>query len=92
MKAHEICETAAGLVSGDRKAKHGDMVGTHANIARLWSAYLEVPIEAGDVALMMVLLKVARTMGGEHNPDDYIDMAGYAGCAGEISETGQPED
>lgn len=44
-------------------------------------------ITADQVALMMVLLKVARTKTGGLNIDDYVDMAGYAGVAGEIIGT-----
>ena len=35
---------------------------------------------------MMVLLKVARTKTGAHNPDDYIDMTGYAAIAAELAD------
>ena len=33
----------------------------------------------------MVLLKVARTKTGSLNRDDFVDMVGYAGLAGEIA-------
>ncbi|MBL8582813.1 MAG: hypothetical protein JNL61_11380 [Rhizobiaceae bacterium] len=84
MNAAEICRQAADLVSGDRKDTHGDTTRNHQNIARLWSAYLDVPVTPDQVAMMMVLLKVARTKSGAFNIDDFRDMAGYAGCAGEI--------
>ncbi len=94
--AAAICRTAHELVGGDRARTHGDKVENHANIARLWNAYLvnkhpsappHVPvIEPRDVALMMALLKVARTQHGAFNLDDYIDLAGYAGVAGEIAQ------
>ena len=97
-KADQFCKRAAELVAGDRERTHGAKLPNHQNIADLWNAYLGVaergdeyrlldPITARDVALMMVLLKVARTKIGEHNPDNYVDMAGYAGVAGEICET-----
>jgi Domain of unknown function (DUF6378) len=38
-----------------------------------------------DVALMMMLLKVARTAGGTFNLDNYIDAAGYAGIPAELA-------
>lgn len=89
-KAAEVCEQAARLVSGDRAKAHGDMIETHSNIAQLWNVYLKgQPISAKDVAVMMALLKIARTMNGDHNPDDYVDLAGYAGCAGEIAEASE---
>jgi hypothetical protein len=72
------------LVTSDRAATHGDVVTNHQNIARLWSAYLHREITADEVAIMMVLLKVARTQLGALNRDDYVDMAGYAAVAGEI--------
>jgi hypothetical protein len=90
MDASDICSKAASLVGGDRAATHGDKVTNHENIARLWNAYLgnegiECVLNAKNVAVMMILLKVARTSAGAHNMDDYIDAAGYAGCAGEIA-------
>lgn len=92
MKAKEICERASGLVSGDRAAQHGDKIVNHWNIAHMWNAYLfqcrdqpESDLTALDVAHMMALLKIARTQAGSFNADDYIDLAGYAGVAGEIA-------
>lgn len=95
MRAHEIASKAADLVGGDRARTHGSKVENHANIAALWSGYLGNKARAGrfaaeitalDVANMMELLKVARRQAGAHNPDDYIDGAGYAAVAGEIAE------
>jgi len=34
---------------------------------------------------MMSLLKIARIATGESNMDSFIDLAGYAVCAGEVS-------
>ena len=85
LKAVDICQEAASLVGGDRQRTHGDKTQNHLNIATLWTAYLGVPITAQQAAVMMVLLKVARTKLGALNRDDYVDMAGYAGVAGEIA-------
>lgn len=41
-------------------------------------------ITAKDVAAMMGLLKVARIATGS-SPDSFVDLAGYAACAGEIA-------
>ena len=41
MNTTDILKKTEKLVSGDRGAKHGDMVATHENIARLWSSYLQ---------------------------------------------------
>ena len=39
---------------------------------------------AKDVAMMLALLKVARIKTGVKG-DSYVDLAGYAACAGEIA-------
>lgn len=41
-------------------------------------------ISAKDVAVMMSLLKIARIATGS-SPDSFVDLAGYAACAGEIA-------
>jgi hypothetical protein len=94
VSAGSIINRAAELVGGDRQRTHGDKLPNHENIARLWNAYLlnkknytvGLPLSALDVAHMMALLKIARTQLGEFNPDNYVDLAGYAGVAGEIAE------
>lgn len=93
MKAHEIAQKAASLVSGDRNETHGDARQNCQNIARLWTAYLQAKFRNGrvlnlngeDVSHLMNLLKIARTMSGTHNPDDHIDAVGYAAIAGELA-------
>jgi hypothetical protein len=84
MTAASTLDTASSLVGGNRAASHGDMTANHQNIASLWEAYLNVKITPHDVALMMCLLKIARTKSGKTNPDDYVDLAGYAGIAAQI--------
>ena len=80
----EFLSEATRLVGKDREEDYGDKVHNHCNIARLWSAYLDTKIEAHDVAVMMVLLKIARTKLGKISTDTYIDMAAYGAIAGEI--------
>jgi hypothetical protein len=50
-------------------------------IAARWTltlrAKLDVSIEARDVALMMIDLKVERAIAGKHQ-DNWVDCAGYA--------------
>lgn len=91
MNAKETLETAASLVGGDRARTHGDKTDNHRRIALLWQGYLDArrnpsaPLTPLDAAHMMALLKIARTQTGSDNPDDYIDLAGYAGVAAEIA-------
>ena len=56
----EYLETAIKLITGPRANDYGDKVINHGNIAKLWSAYLDVPITGHDVAICMTLLKIAR--------------------------------
>lgn len=60
----------------------------------MWNAYLAIrndpgaPLTAQDAAIMMSLLKIARTQYAAHNRDDYLDGAAYIAIAGEIAEQG----
>jgi hypothetical protein len=92
MKASEIASRAAQLVSGDRNASHGDMVACHSAIAAVWNGILEAagkapdsPLDAHDVASRMEGMKIARRYHGAFNIDDYVDSAGYAAVAGQIT-------
>jgi|TARA_R110001583_G_scaffold71666_1_gene201631 hypothetical protein len=80
----EFLQEATKLSSEQRQKDYGDKVNNHKNIARLWSAYLDTKIKAHDVAVMMVLLKIARTKLGAVSKDTYIDMSAYGAIAGEI--------
>jgi hypothetical protein len=85
MKTREYLDTAARIVTGQRQHDYGDKYQNHENIARLWSAYLDYNISAHDVAICMMLVKVAR-LKHRTTEDCYIDMAGYAAIAGEIND------
>ena len=80
----EILKEANELIAGERHKDYGDKVENHNNIAKLWSAYLDSKIETHDVAIMMVLLKIARTKLGDVSKDTYVDMSAYGAIAGEI--------
>ena len=74
----------AMTITNDRNKTHGDRVVNHGNISQLWSWYLKKEVTAYDVAMMMALLKMARTKLGEVSKDTYIDMSAYSAIAGEI--------
>ena len=84
MKTKEFLINATKLAEGDRQQDYGDKTLNHSNIAKLWSAYLDMTITTHDVAVMMCLLKIARTKLGKVSKDTYIDMAAYSAIAGEI--------
>ena len=57
MKSNQFLNQASVLVQGQREKDYGDKVENHSNIAKLWSAYLDIPVTAHDVAILMSLLK-----------------------------------
>jgi hypothetical protein len=70
---------------------HGDTEPSFRMIAELWSVYVfhtntvrpEITVSPHDVAQMMVLLKVARSVYG-HSADNYVDEGGYAALASQF--------
>lgn len=88
MKRAEILEAAR--VCGEREQDYGTPEDSFALIGKLWAAYMGVPFTPKDVAMLMALLKVARIKAGD-KADSFVDLAGYAACAGEIA-TGGKED
>ena len=80
----QILTEANKIVNGARNEAYGTPEDNFKKIASYWSSYLGKEVSAHDVAIMMILLKVARTQSGTGSMDNYIDIAGYAACAGEI--------
>nr|DAE79403.1 MAG TPA: zinc-ribbon family protein [Caudoviricetes sp.] len=82
-----ILDAAEKCVCQDRQDTHGRPEDSFGAIADLWTAYLDAgrEITPVDVAQMMILLKVGRAKGNPAHADNWIDMAGYAACAGEIA-------
>lgn len=64
------------IVCKDRNLMYGEPEDNFQKIAEFWSTYRGVAFTSQDVAMMMILLKVARG----HQQDTYIDIAGYAVC------------
>ena len=88
MTRAEVLEKAALIVNGDRDKQYGNPEDNFSQIAELWCAYLGVPdlVGAEDVAIMMMLMKVARLGASEYQSEDsWIDIAGYAACGAEIA-------
>lgn len=84
-KREEILTLANKAVNGERQETYGSPEDSFDRIAHLWSAYLRTALTRLDVAKMMILFKLART-GERAYLDNWIDIAGYAACAGEIED------
>lgn len=96
MKRADVLEAARVCVCGEREQDYGSPEDNFKTIGLLWGVYLRAAhpelkkviginqISAKDVAVMMGLLKIARIATGS-SADSFVDLAGYAACAGEIS-------
>ena len=78
----DVLEKAKACVSGDRDKQYGKPEDSFYRIALMWSAYLRTNVTAKDVALMMILFKVAREEYKD-KLDNWIDICGYAACGAE---------
>lgn len=89
------CKEAMRLVYGDRGADYGHPSVEHKRIADYWSVYIADARGLGDslteqdVAMMMILLKIAR-QGHKFKLDNVIDIAGYAECAHRMADRSLP--
>lgn len=82
MKAGDFLTEAKAIIQ-DRGMDYGHPTDNMQRTARLWSAYLEVPIMDYQVANCMALVKLARSMESG-KVDTYIDFAAYAAIAGTL--------
>lgn len=94
MRTDTVLDAAKDLIFGDREKDYGPPQKNFKDVANLWSAYLttinRTQITPADVAMMMVLLKMARcakqAMPVRDSKDSVIDMAGYVGCLQRLEE------
>ncbi len=70
-------DLAKEAVHGDRRLDYGTPEQNHTRTAALWSAYLGVPVNAGDVCMLNILQKVSRERHAR-KMDNLTDIAGYA--------------
>lgn len=94
-----ILDAAKRCVCGDREQDYGSPENNFRTIASMWNSYLygaglienhDPTVWKGiipkDVAAMLALLKIARIASGHAKADNWIDLAGYAACGGELEE------
>lgn len=93
MTREEILAAAKQCVCGDRDQDYGSPETSFNTIAALWEPYIRekcvrpdaaVCITGADVGAMMALFKIARIATGHGKADNWIDLAGYAACGGEL--------
>lgn len=90
MKRDDCLRAASDAVSR-RPRQYGPPEQNFERIAALWRAHLSnkygraCHLDNSDVALMMVLLKVARLEADDTHADSWIDIAGYAATGAEVA-------
>jgi hypothetical protein len=82
MKAGDFLTEAKATIQ-DRGFDYGHPTDNMQRTARLWAAYLEMPIEDYQVAMCLALVKVARSMETA-KVDNYIDGSAYFAISGEL--------
>jgi hypothetical protein len=84
----EILRLAREAVN-DRGHQYGKPEDHFGRIATLWNGWMKIrkdgPITAVDVSVMLLLMKVGRIAGNGKHVDNFVDVAGYASCAGELA-------
>ena len=85
MKRQEILDTAKQVVTKDRAATHGDAESSFTEIGKIWAIRLGVTISPEQVAIMLTDLKTVRAWHNPTHADNWVDLAGYAACGGEIA-------
>lgn len=78
-----VLEEAAKCVTGPRRRDYGTPDENFSLIASLWSVQLKHEVTPMQVALCLILLKVARQSNSPKR-DNLVDIAGYAQCASEL--------
>ena len=97
-KATSILTSAHEEVS-TKADQHGDTEASFTMIAEMWSVYIKnvaiirgwTEVGASDVAQMMAILKIVRSVYG-HGDDNYIDAAGYTSLASMLKPKAESND
>jgi hypothetical protein len=85
----ETLRLAIAAVS-DRGSRYGEPEDNFGRIAMLWNGWMKIrkggELGGLDVAVMLALMKCGRIVGnGKGHIDNFVDVAGYASCAGELA-------
>jgi hypothetical protein len=89
-----LLEEAIKITTNDRNKSYGNPEDNFTNIANLWNVYLcakrgNTPkdykyFDGADVAILMILVKIARLTTNPGHRDSALDVAGYAACLADI--------
>ena len=85
MNRSDILAQADELITETRHDQHGDASTQFHRIAGRWGNVLGVDIRAEEVILMMIDLKIVRTLNSPRLADNWRDIIGYAALGAEIA-------
>lgn len=92
VQTKSILAEADEIAGTNRSRDYGHPLANHRRIAEIWNVQLEkklaVPLTPGDVATLMIGLKLARLVNSPNHRDSFIDICGYAKCWDMIQEAG----
>jgi hypothetical protein len=77
MKRTEELLNEVQLILTDRGNVYGSPETNHRRISELWSGYLDTYISPEQVAMCMLLVKVARLSQSSDHEDSLRDLLGY---------------
>lgn len=91
MTREELINQVEKCILNDRQNTYGTPEDNFQTIADFWNTYLgikdlEFMLTPKDVAIMMLLLKVARMKSSPNHVDNYVDGAGYSIIAGSFCD------
>jgi Domain of unknown function (DUF6378) len=85
MNAEQLLGHAADLVNR-RRREYGGPVDLFERLAVRWSQVLGAKVTPTQVIVCLIDLKVARLTHDPRHLDSITDIAGYAGCLGEVTK------
>lgn len=91
MDRKTVLDGAAAAVLRDRQATHGAPENSFPAIASMWATIFGVPVQPWQVPLALAALKIVRANTTPTHADNWVDLAGYAACGGELASNDEPE-
>ena len=84
LEYESVLDEAKDITDGNRQQDYGSPEDNFTHIAKYWEEYLShkglyFQLGAKDVAMMMVLMKIAR-QDNKHKRDNIVDAVGYLRC------------
>lgn len=84
MTTHTLLDEAKGLIYGDRADAYGSYQEHAEKLAIVFGVILDTNVPVEKVPLLLAALKMVRLAQDPTHTDSWVDLAGYAGCAGKL--------